>query len=182
MGDYDHFAGELTAPGDKGWLPLDEDGTPIGPATLQAPVAPALACAVVAVELPDDQGIGLTTPTGAPITDEMVPNSDFRVPGSGTAPLPEPSPILTSLEPNTAVSGDPDFTLHYRGTDFTENSVIRFAGQDEPTIFIDSTDITTIVKPSLFAPATVQCSVVDGGAETQSLDFEFTAPAVNRRR
>lgn len=180
MGDYDHLAGELVTPGQKGWLPLDEDGTPEGPATINPPVAPALACAVVAVELPDG-GIGLQTPTGAPITDEMVPNSDFRVPGTGgTAPLP--SPTLTSLEPNTAVSGDPDFTLHYRGTDFTENSIIRFAGQDEPTVFIDSTDITTIVKPSLFAPATVQCSVTDGGAETQSLDFEFTAPATSRRR
>jgi len=83
-GAYDHFIGELW-PGAYGWLPLDEAGTPIGPATIDPPPqGPApqkvYACYVLAdarVPLPDDADM-LTTPTGAPITDHMNSNVDKR--------------------------------------------------------------------------------------------------------
>ena len=70
----------------------------------------------------------------------------------GSAPEPpDPAlaPTLTSLDPNTAVLGSEDFTLRCLGTNFTEESVINFAGQPEPIVFVSAEEITTIVKPSL---------------------------------
>ncbi len=75
-GPYDHFVGELW-PTAWGWLPLDEFGTPIGNATLEPPES-GFACAVQHVFAPDQQAELLATITGAPITDRMQPNPDFR--------------------------------------------------------------------------------------------------------
>jgi hypothetical protein len=79
MGEYDHFVGELW-PGAFGWLPLDPNGTPNGPATLEPPPPPALACHVTH----DAGSVGvanadlLVTSSGAPVTDHMNSNSDNR--------------------------------------------------------------------------------------------------------
>ena len=83
-------------------------------------------------------------------------------------------PVLTSLSPATAVSGDPEFTLSCIGTGFTSLTVINFAGVDEPTIFVNDTEVTTIVKPSLFAPATVPVYVRNGSQASGSASFTFT--------
>jgi hypothetical protein len=85
------------------------------------------------------------------------------------------TPTLTSLTPNTAVSGDPDFVLSCAGTNFRSNSVIFFGSEDEPTTFVSDTEITTGVKPSLFAPATVPVLIRTLGLpDTDPVDFIFT--------
>jgi hypothetical protein len=73
------------------------------------------------------------------------------------------------------VVGDPtDVTMHVLGTNFTAETKILFNNLEEPIVFISETDITTIVKPSLFVvPAVCPVSVV--GA-TESVPFEFTEP------
>ena len=81
-GPYDAFVGELWA-GAWGWLPLDELGTPIGNATLEPPAPPALACAVQHVFAPSQDVEMLATITGAPITDRMQPNPDYRMSMAG---------------------------------------------------------------------------------------------------
>jgi hypothetical protein len=87
-------------------------------------------------------------------------------------------PVLTSLNPATAVSGDPDFELHCVGTGFTSRSVIQFGShvaQDEPTTLNSPTDVSTMVKPSLFAPATIPVYVRNGLVWSDpEVDFTMT--------
>jgi hypothetical protein len=85
-------------------------------------------------------------------------------------------PTLTSLSPDTAVSGDPDFILTCTGTDFTSGSVIMFGSEDEPTMMVSDTELTTGVKPSLFAPAIVPVTVRTGKFTSDPVDFTFTEP------
>jgi hypothetical protein len=94
-----------------------------------------------------------------------------------TGPYPAP-PVLTALSPDTAVSGDPDFTLSCQGTGFGINTVIEFSGVDEPTTLVSDTEVTTGVKPSLFAPVTVPVRVHEGPIYSDPIDFTFTAPVV----
>jgi hypothetical protein len=174
-GQFDDLVGELS-PGDHGWLPLDEAGNPTGPATLQPPPPPALACAVrVTAEVPLPEGHDLlVSETGAPLIPPLTSNVDKRDPDTYVAPV---KPSIVSLTPNTAVSGDPDLEMLIEGTGFTPTSVIIFAGVEEPTDFHSDTSIGTGVKPSLFAPATCSVEVRDTAGVSNSLDFTFTDPA-----
>jgi len=102
---------------------------------------------------------------------------------AGQKPLEPPAaPTLTGLDPDTAVLGDPDFTLHCHGSGFTEESVIMFAGQPEPIVFVSESEITTGVKPSLGwgpdTPLPVSVKNADG-QQTDDMFFTFTAPADN---
>jgi len=89
----------------------------------------------------------------------------------------ESVPQVTSLDPASAESGAADLTMTVNGTGFTENSVIMFGQQDEPTTLISNTQVSTGVKPSLFAPATVPVKVRNGPATSNAVDFTFTEPA-----
>jgi len=82
-GAYDNLVGELW-PGAYGWLPLDSAGTPSGPATIDPPApGPDVYACFVYSPVPDPDPTHdpldlLTTPTGAPITDNMNSNVDKR--------------------------------------------------------------------------------------------------------
>jgi hypothetical protein len=108
------------------------------------------------------------------VVKEIPPGSSFEVQHE---PLPAP-PALTSLSPDTAVSGDPDIVLSCIGTGFDANTVIKFGDVDEPTTFVSDTEVTTIVKPTLFAPSTVPVLVHEGPIFTDPIDFTFTEPVV----
>jgi IPT/TIG domain len=101
-------------------------------------------------------------------------------PAGGTAPEPpdpELAPTLDSLDPNTAVLGSEDITLRCLGSNFTEDSIINFAGQPEPIVFVSAGEITTGVKPSLgWGVVTVPVFVqnADGQIAHPPLDFTFT--------
>jgi len=87
------------------------------------------------------------------------------------------TPTISALTPNTAVLDSPDVTMVVTGTDFSENSVIIFAGQEEPIEYISDTEISTIVKPSLgWGAVTVPVSVKNGTMESGELEFTFTEP------
>jgi hypothetical protein len=89
------------------------------------------------------------------------------------------TPVLSSIAPDTAVSGDPDFVLSCTGTNFRSSSVIIFGNEDELTTFISDTEVTTGVKPSLFAPAVVPVKIrTPGLPDTDPVDFTFTEPVM----
>jgi hypothetical protein len=69
--EADNLAGELE-PGEEGWIPLDEHGTPTGPAQKGEPPKDQLAARVVAPASPPRQAV--MTPSGAPITKQMNPD------------------------------------------------------------------------------------------------------------
>jgi hypothetical protein len=98
------------------------------------------------------------------------------------APDQSEPPVLLSLSPSSAVSGDPDFVLRCRGANFGSGATIMFGEEDEPTTLVSSTEVTTGVKPSLFAPAVVPVFIRSGGKSSQVVDFTFTEPTATRHR
>ena len=174
-GPYDQFIGELT-PGDYGWLPLDEAGNPVAPATIQPPRIGEYpgACHVYLA----DNGEFLTA-SGAPLSPPLQSNVEKRVnEGEETPP-----PLILALNPNTAISTDPtDIDMIIDGEGFTENSVIVFNGYDEPTTLLSPTQVSTIVKPSIFGVAVCPVLVRGEGGDSNTLEFEFTAPSGGTRR
>jgi len=120
-------------------------------------------------------------PPGGPLQGSYVSGVIPEGAGGGTdpgGPGEDIAPVLTSLDPETAVKDSPDFTLHCLGSGFTESSVIMFAGQPEPIQFISDTDISTGVKPSLGwgTNTPLPVSVKNGDKESAELSFTFTDP------
>jgi hypothetical protein len=99
------------------------------------------------------------------------------MPSINEPPQPQAKPVITALMPAFCVIGDPDFTLFITGENFSDTSVIFFAGHDEPTTLNADGTVSTGVKPSLWgAPTTVSCRVHNGAQPSNALDFEFRAP------
>jgi hypothetical protein len=134
-------------------------------------------------------GRGTFTAVGGELTDpgqlNLTGNPHYiSLPPAGESTPPEPpvtgpAPVVSALAPDTAVLGDPDFTLSVQGTGFTEESVIMFAGQPEPIVFVSDTEVTTVVKPSLgWGAVAVQVSVKNvDGQESNAMPFVFTEAA-----
>jgi hypothetical protein len=103
----------------------------------------------------------------------------YAVLADETAAAAGPAVTVTGIAPISATVGGPDVTLHVYGTGFTAETVILFNLGEEPTTYLDSTEVTTLVKPSTASgPATVPVSVV-GAAATVPFSFEA---AVTRTR
>ena len=92
------------------------------------------------------------------------------------------APTIATLDPATAVSGAEDVVMKVTGTNFTKESTIVFGEYDEPTTLNDDGTLSTGVKPSLFAPATVPVKVRNGPLGSNSLDFTFTDPGAGATR
>jgi hypothetical protein len=111
---------------------------------------------------------------GSPVEDPSAPPA--------SAPDPSEPPVLHSISPNSAVSGGPDLVLHCRGANFGSETIIHFGIEDEPTTLVSSAEVTTGVKPSLFAPAVVPVTVRNGAKLSEQVEFTFTEPARHGRR
>jgi hypothetical protein len=116
--------------------------------------------------------------------------ASINEPQTVSLPVPEnvevPVPVIESLNPASCMIGDPDFTLVVSGDNFFADSVINFAGHDEPTTF-DTTakTLSTGVKPSLWAePVIVDVIIKNGPAVSGPVAFEFApiARASTRRK
>jgi len=181
-GAYDHYLGEVQ-PGDTGWLPLDDNGTPNGPATKEPPPGPnAKACSVKAStqDQLDDGADALVTATGAPISDTMNSNVDRRVGDSPSAP--DTPPYISSLTPSTAALGSPDFDLVVAGSDFNDSSIINFAGQDEPTTLVSPNSVKTGVRMEFWqGPDDIPVYVKNGDAQSNTVIFTFTSTSTRRK-
>jgi len=90
----------------------------------------------------------------------------------GNAPL---IPSVTSLVPSTIAIGAPSITLRVRGTNFTPNSIIVFAGHEEPTTLVSATEVTTGIDMSVWhGPDVVPVAVQEGSILSNEMEFEFT--------
>jgi hypothetical protein len=114
--------------------------------------------------------------------------ASINEPQTVSLPLPQgvevPKPSISSLNPDSCTVGDPDFPLVVSGENFFGDSVIHFAGHDEPTTFdADAKTLSTGIKPSLWAdPVTVQVQIKNGPELSAPVDFTFEAPAARSRR
>ena len=86
MGQFDDLKGELQ-PGQSGWLPISDDGTPNGSATLLPPEVGSgiKACSVTLTSTGE-----LVTLAGAPLEPPLNANNDYRVLSAPSGPAPEP--------------------------------------------------------------------------------------------
>lgn len=100
-----------------------------------------------------------------------------ETPGGPAGPEPTPEPaVLTALEPATAVLGSPSFTLHVTGTGFTPESILVFAGHDEPTTLVSPTEVTTGINMDVWlGPDALPVEVNGPGGLSNALTFTFTA-------
>jgi len=97
--------------------------------------------------------------------------------GWSPVPVPLPPPVVTALEPDTAVLGAPDFVLHVRGTGFAPEAVILWNGSPEPTTVVSDTELTTGVNmATAIVAVAIPVSVTQGGVTSNARDFMFTAP------
>jgi len=73
-------------------------------------------------------------------------------------------PAIAQLVPNTANSGDPQFTLTVNGSNFATNAVINWNGAKQTTMRVTGSQLTTTIPASAVAsPATVSVTVTNPG-------------------
>jgi hypothetical protein len=100
----------------------------------------------------------------------VSPNEPVKLPEWASEP-----PVVESVEPTECTLGDPDFTVYLTGTGFYEESVIVFAGQDEPTTLEDGKLSTGVNMAMWHGPDTVKVSVRNGPIPSNEVDFTFLA-------
>lgn len=96
--------------------------------------------------------------------------------GGGTSLVP----ALTSISPNSAISGGPGFNLTVTGTDFLIGAVVQWNGSPRPTTFVSSTQLTAAISSNDIAVAgAASVNVVNpGGTTSNSLSFVITQSSV----
>ena len=63
---------------------------------------------------------------------------------SGSPPPPAPSavPTVSSISPSSVTAGGAGFTLSVNGSNFTNGATVRWDGNDRPTSFVSSAQLT----------------------------------------
>lgn len=103
-------------------------------------------------------------------------------PGGGTSNAvsfmitqPPAVPTITSLNPTFAIAGNPQFMLTVNGTNFANNSVVRWNDSDRATTFVGPTQlIATIPATDIASPGTANVKVftpAPGGGTSNTAPF-----------
>lgn len=91
-----------------------------------------------------------------------------------------PAPVLTSINPTSALQGSGALTLTASGTGFVPASIIRWNGTDRPTTFVSTTQLTAQIPASDIVNAgTAQITIFNptpGGGTSSAQTFTITAP------
>jgi len=85
------------------------------------------------------------------------------------------TPIITALVPTEATIGEETFTLYIEGEGFVAESVIVFAGQEEPTTLADGKVSTIVDMDYWHGPDTLPVLVKNGPLQSNPLYFTFHA-------
>ena len=97
-------------------------------------------------------------------------------------PAPNPTPVITSLDPNARASGSGAFVLNIIGSGFVGNSQARWNGADRTTTFVNSTRLTMSVSAADVASVgTANITVsspAPGGGTSNSVSFAIGTSAV----
>lgn len=99
---------------------------------------------------------------------------------SFTIASPAPLPRITSIDPTSVMGGSEAFTLTVNGTNFTQNSVVRFNGQALATTFINNTQLKAAVTAANIAtPGTASVTVftpTPGGGTSNAVLLTINVP------
>jgi uncharacterized protein (TIGR03437 family) len=95
-------------------------------------------------------------------------------------PQINPVPVVTSISPNAAVVGSPDFTLTVTGSGFLPGSIVTWNGENRATIFVSPTSLTALI-PATDLTVAVGASVAvanptPGGGNSNAVSFTITNP------
>jgi hypothetical protein len=128
---------------------------------------------------PEGQGVqgSINEPPGSTLGSNMDATGKPIVGGEGPA-----TPVITELDPDECTIGEESFDIFVHGTGFTEDSVIVFAGQDEPTDLEDDGSLSTGINMEVWQGAdTVKVSVKNGDKMSNQKDFTFHAEPATRK-
>jgi len=104
------------------------------------------------------------------------------VPMVGNAGENVEPPVVSGIDPDTAATTDPEFTLTVTGADFEDVSVIALDGTDAPTVFVDASTLTTSVDPSLYPAGDIAVTVRTGPSVSAASILTITAAGGARKR
>jgi hypothetical protein len=134
-------------------------------------------------------GLALAGSTGVLSGTPSAPgNSSFTIrvsdSGAGTATkqftlaIAAVVPALTSINPTSASSGGPAFTLTVNGSNFVNDSTVRWNASGRPTTFVSGTQLTASIPASDIATAgTANVTVANpGNSLSNSLPFTVSPP------
>jgi hypothetical protein len=172
-GPFDDLVGELQ-PGDFGWLPLDEAGNPTGPATIEPPPAPALACSVKHndQEAIDEGADALVSSAGATLNPPLQNNPDRRMPSDGEPPPPNP-PSISLLNPSTAPLGA-DLALVVSGVDLDGATDVTVNGVASPATGVTGTSVSTTVLAATLVEGAASVTVTTPAGVSNALSLTVT--------
>lgn len=94
--------------------------------------------------------------------------------------IPNPTPLVTDVEPKTFPAGGGPFTITVNGTGFLPTSVVTLNGQPLPTTFVSSTQLQAVVgaallqqllQPQVPQAASAKSVVLAISADTTSINF-----------
>ncbi|HEY7593113.1 MAG TPA: PQQ-dependent sugar dehydrogenase, partial [Actinophytocola sp.] len=75
-------------------------------------------------------------------------------------PISNPTPTITSVNPDVVIAGDPAFTLDVFGSGFVDGSTVQWNGSDRPTTYLSGTHLTATISASDVAAAGIQSVTV----------------------
>jgi outer membrane protein assembly factor BamB len=95
----------------------------------------------------------LVTPEEGVVTVESSSQANADISASATLHVLEPGPdaTVTTLAPNSAIVGSPDFTLTVNGANFTIASVVLWGGTPVPTTLVLPSQLTASISASQIA-------------------------------
>ncbi len=102
------------------------------------------------------------------------------LPGGGTSnsetlTVSNDVPVLTSISPNSAITGGSAFTLTVNGTNFISGAVVKFDGASRATTFVSSTQLTAnILASDIDTVGTYNVIVTNpapGGGDSNTITF-----------
>ncbi|MFN0108882.1 MAG: beta strand repeat-containing protein [Blastocatellia bacterium] len=99
---------------------------------------------------------------------------------SFTIATPAPLPRITSIDPTSIMGGSEAFTLTVNGTNFTQNSVVRFNGQALVTTFVSATQLKgAVTAANIATPGTASITVftpTPGGGTSNAMLLTINVP------
>jgi hypothetical protein len=91
------------------------------------------------------------------------------------------APVITGLSPDQTLAGGPSFTLTVNGARFVNGSVVRINGQDRPTTFVNSTQLTAVIQAADIAASGAATIIVvnpePGGGPSNAFSLAINNPA-----
>jgi len=168
-------SGQLTRDNVNPHIPSGKRGDPPGPIVDPASLGM------------EQGGISAAPRTGKETTPQAFPfTASINEPQTVALPLPAgievPKPSISSITPTEITIGDDSTTLYVTGENFFADSVIVFAGQDEPTTFADDKLSTGINMDMWHGPDVVKVAVKNGPEVSNEVDFTFNEAPASRSR